>query len=210
MAVFNAGAQVRIVGRIHGQLTVNVLNFGTETPFVRDTVVPDLQALANAVLQCVVQVLLPAITSDWRVERVTAKHIYPETTDEVEVSAPANSVGQLGPASHSFACTLLSIKTGGGGRSGRGRLFLPPPGEAQTQNSEIDGPTLVLIAQFVACMSGKFIGAGASTDWRMGVFSRKKFGGLFANFNNSFREATVLTPSPLAAIMGTRKVSRGA
>lgn len=206
----NAGVQVRIVGRIHGQQTVNVLNFGTETPFVRDTVVPDLTQIATFVLECVVETLLPAITQDWTLEHVAAKHIYPETTDEVVVVPPGDRVGTQGPASHSFACSLMQIRTGGGGRSGRGRNFLPPCGEAQTTASNIDGPTLIFLAQFLACMTGKFVGANATTAWRLGVFSRKKFGGIFANFENSFRPATTLSVSPLAAIMGTRKVGRGA
>lgn len=208
-APWTAGAQVRIRGRIHGQQTVNVLHFATNLGWSVDTIHVNLEALAQHVLECLVQTLLPVVTSDWTLEGVDAKGIYPQTTDEVTVVPAGASAGQKSPVSTSFEATLMHIRTGGGGKSGRGRNFLPPSGEAEIANSIIDGPTLILWANFLTCLTNKFIGAAPSTEFRLGVFSRKIFGGILGNFDNAFREGKNLSVSNVVAVMGTRKVGRG-
>jgi hypothetical protein len=207
---FQKGVQVEIHGRMHGSKTVNVLNFGADAPFVVDNYPEDLTDLLTRVLDCVVQSLLPGVTQDWTCEFVKGKFISPQVTDELTIQANVGSTGQLGPASASFEATLMDIRTGGGGKSGRGRNFLPPPGEAATAQSTIDGPTLILLSQFLLCMTQKFVGPNSSSIWKLGVFSRKIFGGIFANFNQAFRPAVTLTVSPILSIMGSRKLGRGA
>lgn len=205
-----AGAQVRIRGRLHGQLTVNVLNFATETPWNVDTISVDLTALAQAVLDCLVQTLLPVVTSNWTLEGVDAISIYPEKGHQVTVLPQAAAVGAKSAVSTSVESFLVNIRTGAGGRRGLGRAFFPPPGEAEIANSIIDAPTLVLMLQFLACLSGKFMGANPTTAWRLGVLSRTDMAGILGNFPNSFRQAVTLEPSNVVAVMGTRKLGRGA
>lgn len=209
-APWAAGAQVRIKGRIHGQVTNNVMHFATNT-VVNDGPLFDafLLALANAVAQCVIDTLLPAVSQDWTFEGVDARRIYPSATDPIDATEDVGGIGALGPASVSFASSLLQVRTGGGGRRGRGRAFLPPAGEAQTANSAIDGPTLALLAQFAACVAGKFIGAGATEQWRIGVYSKTNDNEAAGTFDNSFREAISLQPSTSVACMRSRKVGHG-
>lgn len=197
---FTTVAEVTVVGSIHGQETVNVWHFGRETPWNVDTIIADLVALCQALAQCIVDTLLPAVTSDWRFLRIKARTILGGESDEVEVPAQGNAIGQLGAASHSFACALLNLKTGGGGRSGRGKKFLPPVGEANVTASEIDPATLVLLAAFIACLVEKFFGNPAESGWNVVVWSRK---------NNSAREVKSIIPSPHESIMGTRRIGRG-
>ena len=209
-APWNAGAQARIIGSIHGQTTVNVMNFATndsiEDEGALDTI---LLALAEAVRDCVIDTLLPAVSQDWTFVQADAKRIYPVTSDPIVATAPGGSVGELGVTSVSFAASLLNIRTGGGGRRGRGRVFLPPAGEAQIANSALDGPTLVLIAAFAACVAVKFMGADPETPWHLGVLSRKNLTGVGGNFDNSFRPATSLNPVANVAVMGSRKIGHG-
>jgi len=206
-----AGAQARIHGELHGQQTVNVLNFATNSSILDG---PALDALllqlATALLDCVIDTLLPAVTIDWRAISTDAKRIYPVVSDPIIATADAGQVGELGVTSVSFSASLLSLRTGGGGRKGRGRLFLPPAGEAQIAQSEIDGPTLALIAAFASCLAGKFLGASPTTDWRLGVLSRKTAGATLAAFDSGFRVCTQLSPVGSVACMRSRRKGHGA
>lgn len=206
-----AGAQGRIIGEIHGQQTVNVIHFATNDQIQDegnlDTI---LLQLAEALLDCALTTLLPATTADWKLIRCDAKRIYPTPSDPIIATAPGNSVGTLGATSASFLASLISVRTGGGGRRGRGRIFLPPAGEANIAQSAIDGPTIVLLTAFAACLAGKFLGAGPSTPWRLGVYSRKNDAAATGTFDNSFRIATSLNPVADVACMRSRRKGHGA
>lgn len=210
---WSAHAIGRIHGEIHGQQTVNVLHFATNASIL-DVPPPDplLLQLAEALLECAIDTLLPAVTQDWRLVKTSASYVgtvNPVVTDTLEATAPPDSVGELGPTSVSFIATGVEIKTGRLGRRGRGRMFLPPAGESNLTASEIDAGTLVLIAAFLTCLAGKFLGASPSTDWRLGVYSRTIGGVGFANFDNAFSVAAQLSPRGTAFVIGRRKKGRG-
>lgn len=212
-APWNAHAIARLKGELHGQETVNVWHFATNSALGGGADVALLVALAAAIMQCVETVLLPAVTQDWNVTLVETQYVGTvtggTTTDPV-VQAPAGAgVGQLGPTSVSFAATLMQLRSGVAGRRGRGRSFMPPPGEAQIASSTIDDPTLTLFVAFMNCLLGKFTGAGATTDWRLGVYSRKTGGGIFGNFDAAFHEVKQLTVSNKLAVISRRRVGHG-
>jgi len=206
-----AHAQCRIIGEIHGQETVNVMHFVTNDQ-IQDEGALDtlLLQLATAMLACVIETLLPAVTQDWKCIQCDAKRIAPTPSDPIIATADAGSVGALGPASVSFAASLVSVRTGGGGKQGRGRIFLPPPGEAQTTASSIDPGTLALITAFLNCVAGKFMGTNATTPWRLGILSNKHRTSVGGTYDNSFREATSLNPRQDLAVMRSRRKGHGA
>jgi len=210
-APWTQGARVRILGTLHGSQTVNVLHFATNTQIndniARDTLI--LQLLAQ-VLACVTDQLLAGVTSEWQCTGIEGTAIAPVLSDPQFSAAPPGTVGTLGPCSASFIATLVAIKTGVGGRTHRGRFFLPPAGESNTNLSILDGEAMTQLNEFITCIAGKFIGAGASTPWRLGVLSRKTLKNSPANFDAAFTEATSLVVSDVAAIMGSRKKGRGA
>lgn len=207
---YSAVAEVKIIGEMHGSQTVNVMHFGT-TSAINDEAGRNqlLHDLIVAVAACVVDFLLPAVTSDWRFLRVDVKDISANLFNEDTVAPETVSVGELSPCTASFISTLLNVKTGGGGKSGRGKKFLPPPGEAESTASSIDPGTVTLILAFVNCVIEKFVGAGASTAWRFGILSRKVLASAGGSFNTAFREATTITVNPVLAKMGSRKKGRG-
>lgn len=209
-APWTAGAQCRIVGEIHGQQTVNVMNFATNAAILDqgelDTL---LLALAAAMLDCAITTLLPAVTQDWTLIQCDAKRIAPVSSDPILATAPPGSVGELSPSSVSFAASLVSVRTGGGGRRGRGRIFLPPPGESEVVQSAMDAPTLALITAFLECVAGKFMGVGATEDWLLGVYSRKNDSEVAGTFDNSFRLATSLNPVANLSVISSRKKGHG-
>lgn len=208
-APWSHGAQVRIIGQMHGQNTVNVLNFATNTVVNDGDFGAILQALAEAIQDCILTTLLPAVTSDWRFVRVEAYMIYPQRSNPIIVSGTPANVGELSATSVSFASSLVIVRSLQGGRSGQGRWFLPPPGEDEMQSSLINDATLVLLATFLACVAAKFMGTSPSTDWRLGVLSRKQAGPTNAQFDTGFHLATGLNPKAEAAVLVSRRLGNG-
>jgi len=215
-APYSGGVQVRIKGTLHGQDTVNVLNFATNTA-VSDAGAAQtlLEALLAAVIACIIDTLLAAVTSDWTLTGVDGRYIFVNGvggigTDPIEgtlVDGP--QPGEGGACSVSFASALVNIRTGQAGRSGRGKMFLPPPGEGNTTNSAMDGTATTAFQAFITCMVGKFIGAGATEDWRLGVLSTKLLAGSSANFNTAFHEATSMSLKNDLAVLSRRKKGHG-
>lgn len=204
------GARVRIVGFIHGQETVNVLHFATNE-VINDGGLLDaaLLALAEAVVDCIVTALIGCVSSDWRLDHVEAQAIFPTLTDPVVSTTNTGTVGGDAATNVSFAASLIQVRTGGGGRSGRGRMFLPPPGDSGQSQSVLSGDIQNCLTGFLTCLAGKFGGASPSTNWHLGVLSRKGLKAVGGTFDNSFRVATQLTPAAQVAIMSSRKVGKG-
>ena len=204
------GSRVRIIGQIHGQETVNVLHFATNT-VINDGGPLDaaLLLLAEAVVDCIVGSLLQCISSDWRLVQVEAQNISPTLTDPVVSTPSTAAVGEGATTNVSFASTLVQVRTGGGGRKGRGRIFLAPVDDASQVQSTLTADAETCLDTFLNCLKGKFMGPGATTDWHFGVLSRKTLTAVGGTFDNAFREATQLTPAHDVAIMSSRKVGKG-
>jgi hypothetical protein len=203
--------QARIIGRIHGQQTVNVLNFGSdEAAADNDALVAILVQLATQILLCVTTSLLSAVTEDWTVETVEAKQLHPALSDPVQVSAAPDTNGNLAPTNVSFAATLVNIRTGGGGRRGRGRIFLPPMGDASITNSVLSDATAgQFLTDFLECMSDKYIGPSKTENQSLGVLSRKAIATGTA-FGDALRPATTLEANQTVSVMRSRKLGHGA
>jgi len=204
-------AEVTVIGSLQGQACVNRWHFGTSTAHVdTDDWELVLIQLANAMLQCVVEKLLPAVTSNYTAIRVEAKNVGPLVSDPAIATANPGSVGLLGPTSVSFASTLVNLRTGRDGKRGRGKKYFPPPGEANVTDSEVDEGTLISLAEFLACVAEKFVGAGATQEWVLGVVSQKDRKSVGGNYLNSFRAVKQMNPSALLAVKASRKKGRGA
>jgi hypothetical protein len=203
--------RVRIVGTLHGSQTNNVLHFASQGPdFQPDALIALAIQLGTAVLACVVETLLPAVTSDWNCTSVETQVIHPNLTDAQIVSPQVSGQGQRGPTSVSFAAQLMNLRSGIDGRRGRGKLFLPPPGESDIEASITAAPTMDLYAAFLACIAGKFIGAAATEDFRLVVYSRKDDDGIGQTPLSSSRLVQSLQAKSTVARCGSRKLGVGA
>jgi hypothetical protein len=208
-APWAAGAEARIVGQLHGQDCINVLHFATNQEVLDQAGIDALLlVLAEALADCVRTSLLPAVTQDYTWLHCDARRIFPTTTDPIVATANAGEIGERGPTSVSFAAMLVNKRTGGGGRRGRGKMFLPPPGEADITASSLDPALVALLIPFLTCLAGKFLQA-ATTPWRLGVYSRTQDLAVGSDFNNSFREITQMTPAVDLAKMGSRRKRLG-
>lgn len=210
-APWAAGAELTVFGEIHGQRTNNVFHFGTnlvgwDDPNAANDALVDL---ATAMLECFVQHLLPILSNDFRLIGASAKGIHPTLKEPVVVAAAANSIGAGEDANNSFSAILVNLRTGQGGRRGRGKKFLPPAGDDAMNQSEVDGPTLIAVGAFLTCVAGKFLGAAPTTEWRLGVLSKTDLKAVGGTFDNSFRIVTTMTPSIDQAVMSSRRKGRG-
>lgn len=203
--------ECRTIGKLENQDYVNVVHFADDTNLVPDVdPTPLLVALAEAYILCWVQHMLPVLTPSFVLEKVTAKMISPEVGDEVEVSTGAGP-GQASSVDGlpSFCSVKVEKKTGGGGRSGRGRMYLPPLPESRTTNSILDADGKTAIQAFLACIIGKFVGASKTTQFEIGVLSRKPIINPLSGLDVNFRGCTQIVLSDHLAIMGRRKVGSG-
>ena len=209
-APWGAGAQARIKGHVHGQQTLNVLHFATNEEILDagalDTILLELTA---ALVECVIENLLPAVTNDWTFTGADAKRIFPALSDPVESNAAPGVVGTGGVGYVSFASTLVALRTGIDGRKGRGRMFLPPPPEPDVATSAVDSSFTDAVVLLLTCMAEKFMGTSPTTPWRWGILSRKDLSAVGGTFNTAFRQIVSTSVRPNVSCIRSRKVGQG-
>lgn len=207
-----AAFRVKIVGRIHGQTTNNVLHFRA---MIADLVTPEsnnslLQQLLTAIMECVIDTLLPAVTTDWTFIRSEAQMLLPQVTDPIESTAQGNLTGARTNSNVSFCASLVNLRSGVGGRRGRGKIFLPPGGDLDMTNSVLSDDLTDLLEAFLLCMFGKFVGPTKTTPFEWGVLSRKDMEGVTgANAFDAIRPIVNAAPNQVAAKIGSRKLGSG-
>jgi hypothetical protein len=205
MAQYARIVQVVIKGRLHSQETNNVLHFGT------NAVNPIYLNLLLDIIDCL-RTQRAAFSSNLTIEKLTARELFPVALDELEKSPDPALVGSGLPALPSFNAVLISLSTGLGGRSNRGRLFMPGVIGNDVQNSKMDSFGLAKWQAFVACMVGKFVGAAADVDSKVfnwGVLSRKNSGVNFATADVAFNRVTSAQVKDVIATMHSRKLGVG-
>lgn len=202
--------QVRIVGSMEGQQTNNVLHFMAAAP------IDDVELrLIKALVQCIVTHLLPVHTSAWTFQRVIWKRVNPTLgVENIYVPPEAGNGGGSGSALPSYCSAVVSIRTNEGGRSKRGRMYLPGIPESDTQVSSLDTemPFWEAIVAFVACVATKFILGDPvpANSFQMMVYSRKLGGSTFPYQNAGFTAVKSLLPVQQLGTTRSRKVGRGA
>jgi len=204
--------EARIKGELHGSQTINVIHFGSnEAAADNEALVALMVQLATAIILCAIQQLIPAATSDWTLVGVDVKQLHPAVSDPIEVAADAGTVGEAGTVNTSFEAILMRRKTGGGGRKGRGRNFLPPPGDVHLANSLLSaGSSANFYSGFIQCLTAKFLGSGATENYRIGVLSRTWLKTHPSDFDTAFRECTELAIEQRVSCLRSRKLGHGA
>lgn len=202
--------QVRVQGRMEGQVTNNILHF------LAATSIDDVELrLIVALAECFITHLLPVVTSAWTLEQFVWKRVRPTLGVEV-VSTPAGIGPGTGSASAlpSFVSAVLSIRTATGGRSHRGRMYLPGVTEPATLVSALDTSNAfwTALVAFAACVTTKFIlgDPPAANSFQMEVYSRKLGGSTFPYGAAGFTAVTSIKPVQQLGTTRSRKVGRGA
>lgn len=205
MAEYARIVQVVIKGRLHSQETNNVLHFGT------NTVNPAYLQLLLDIIDCL-RTNRAMFSDQLTIEKLTARELFPVPLDEIELTPDPALVGSGLPALPSFNAALISLSTGLGGRSNRGRLFMPGVIANDVANSKISSTGLAKWQAFVACMIGKFVGSAEDVDqktFNWGVLSRKNSGVNFATANDAFHRVKSAQAKDVVATMHSRKLGVG-
>jgi hypothetical protein len=203
--------QVRVVGRVEGQETNNVLHFSCASGAGDADVALHL---ITVLLQCYITHLLPVLTSKWSLEKAVWKRVAPTLGPElVTVPTGTTSGGGSANALPSFAAGVISLKSILGGRSHRGRMYIAGIPETATTDSFLNAadPFWTAMLAFANCIVSNFIiGDPVGTNsWQMMIYSRKLGGAHFPYGNAGFTAIKEVLPNQLVGTMRSRKVGRG-
>jgi hypothetical protein len=200
--------QVNVQGFIENQECENVLFFRSQAldPNMENNIFQDI-------IECIVQGLVPKLSKEYRFSQLSAFRVTPTVGPVVEVFAGVG-ISTDGDASGdslpSFVSALISLHTTRGGRSGRGRMFIPGVAEGDTVASSINvnGPLWAALVAFVACMIGKFLTKDVPVggNWEWGVMSRKIGGRKPPFLAAGFAPITRAVPKRMLATTRSRKV----
>lgn len=200
--------QVNVQGFIENQECQNVLYFRAQAA---DSNMEN--HLFQYLIECIVQGLVPKLSGTYRFDQFTAFRVTPTVGPSVEVfpgAGIATDGAAAGDSEPSFVSALISLHTTRGGRSGRGRMFIPGVAEGDTTASSInlEGPLWAALVAFAACMITKFLtkDLAADGDWEWGVMSRKIGGAKPPFLAAGFAPVTRAVPKRMLATTRSRKV----
>jgi hypothetical protein len=200
--------EVVIKGSQEGAAYRNVLHFRPEATVTDPNLIPHLLALAVAVGECFASALKPHLADEFVYVGTEARQIFPAVTDP-QADATGAGVGGVGVGTlPSFNSMLVEKRTNGGGRRGRGRMFLPAPTEGDADGSSLAQDGIDHVTAFLTCLAGKFIGAGATADNLLVLLSKAEVAG-GASIGNAVRDVTQLVPKTKVACLRRRKVGVG-
>lgn len=209
------------VGEIHevvlkmrqeSQQVLNVLHFRA------DTAVDNMELrLLTALLTCLATVLRPQAASTWQIVGAQGKRVYPDLGPIYEVGPPDPDEVQgesAGDALPTFCSIVVNIHSVRGGRSGRGRMFIPGIPEGASQGSAIPttNPYWTAIIAYLACVAGQFIHDVSDLDpnqLSLGVLSRKLGNSKPPYTAAQWARATKLIPNNLIKTTNSRKIGHG-
>jgi hypothetical protein len=194
--------QVTIHGRMNGNVTNNVLNFGT------NGINPNYVQLCLDIIDCIFTALRSALGDAWSLEKLSAREIFPALADPIDVLPVAATQGTGLPPLPSFSCYLVNLYTGGGGRKGRGKMFLPSVIANSVNGGVVNNDTIAKIVVFLTCMAGKFINQPEPAEpkqFQWGVLSRVTAGANNANAGAALRPITAFKVNPVVAVQRRRK-----
>lgn len=197
-------AELVVKGRLHGQETNNVMHFGFTG------LEPQYAALALAVINCIFTALRPAITEDWTLEMVTVRELWPVKRDPVEVQPQQATAGTGLPGGVSFSSYLIRKRTGLGGRTNRGRIYVAGTIENDVNASRLTDAGLARLQVYVQCLIDTFIPTpGNPKTWELGVLSRKELKAAGATAQTSFTECSNLIAIREVKSMRSRQIGHG-
>jgi len=203
--------EVRVRGSMENQETDNVIHF------VEETATADVELhLILALAECFITHLLPVMSSSWKLVDIVWKKVSPVLGPE-QITVPTGDLIADGNAAAlpSFNSVVISKRTLEGGRSKRGRMFLPGIPEAATLNSSFDTTHAFWagVVAFAACLAEKFINIGeplGSDQFALAVYSRTIGGSTLPFGAAGFTKVSSLSVSQLIGSTRSRKVGRGA
>lgn len=167
--------QLNIFGEIHGQRTQNSFHFRSRETAgeIWDTTLSECQSLLSDFRG----VVLPAIQSfanqDWVARSIILITMVPRHEILLETRISNGNGIQGNDSLPSFCAGLLSLRTGRGGRSGHGRVYLAGVAEDTSSSSRISGENLTQLANVGVVLYGRYGPLGTNDKFEYGIYSRK-------------------------------------
>lgn len=209
-AAINSLWEVRLDGSIEGQKTENVLHFKC----VGASADVSLH-LILVIAACFIDNLLPVLSSAFSFDSITWKQVAPTLgVENVTIPPGAGAGGGNAAALPSYASAVISKRTLTGGRSHRGRMYIPGIPEDQTTGSKITNPSDLWagIAAFIVCVLTNFKHpdpAGGTDLFDLVVYSRKLGGSSFPYGLTGVSDVDNLVPVQDLGTTRSRKLGRG-
>lgn len=194
MSIDGESYQVRIKWLLHGQECLNVLNFVNRGS--QDLITN----LVQPILDCIVDNLLPVLSSDCTLTGADVKVITGSVAQEETVTLDTGNVGAESVDSlPSTNTAVIRLKTSHAGRSGKGRMALPGIPEDKQQSSTLDPAFITAAVAFIACMVAAYVNSDplATPFFHWAVRSRK---------DNAFYPITSASVNTVVGTMRSRKV----
>lgn len=209
-AAVNDLYEVRIIGNMEGSKTYNVLHFKCVGASA------DVNAgLIIKLIACLIDNLVPVLSSAWTFETVNWKKVSPVLGIE-NVTIPQGVLTGGGAATclPSYCSAVVSKRTLTGGRSHRGRMYIAGIPEDQTNGSKFNValPFWLALVQTLACILSVFNfpdPAGATDAFQLVVYSRKIGGSSYPLGLTGVTNVSQLIPDQVIGTTRSRKLGRG-
>lgn len=205
--------EVVLEGRQENQMVLNVLYFRARGA------IADVQlTLIRQMIVCVLTALRPVMGNSYQIVGARGKRVYPDVGPIIEAGLEVGEEAQGGndhDSLPSYVSLCINIHTTRGGRSGRGRHFIPGIPEDASQGSFIplDNPFWIAILAYIACIADSFIHQDELVDankWDLGVLSRKLGNPKPPFLAPQFARAVRLSARNALGTTRSRKVGHGA
>lgn len=165
--------KIILVGELHGQLTQTAFHFKTSENSGQTSYKTEMQETMTDFRTNILPLYSIFCSQEWKGKSIIGVTLIPKSEFFLEDSLPNTVGGQASESLPSFCAGLLSLRTGQGGRSRIGRLYLPGVSEDSVSNSRLEPTYYGLLSNFGAALVTRYGPNGAYPWVRLGVFSRK-------------------------------------
>lgn len=190
-------------GRLHDQLIENVFFFRTKT-----TGSPDNEVLTD-IRTHTWDLLKEDISSEYLCESFTLQELYPTMRDPTELVVEQNA-SLAGLANPTSVASVISLKTGLGGRRNRGRKYMAGLVKEESINSRIDSTRLASMQENWDAVAFWFRLANTSAYTEWGILHRSANGAPVPIAADSFVPITSVVVRSITGTMRTRIPGHGA
>lgn len=205
MANYSDAAIVRVVMRahMHGQLVENVFFVRT-----KNAGIPDTEIAATCRTQ-ILNRMTQEVSEQYVAEAVTVQEIFPTPRDPYELAV--NQAGiQVGEAAPSLVAAIVSLKTGLGGRSNRGRKYIAGLLRDNIDQSIIDAARVTSMQTQFDAMNQFFAAGNNLSNLTWGILHRTKNGAPVPLAATSYTPITSCVVQRVAGSMRSRRPGHGA
>lgn len=208
--------RLNLIGEIHGQLTNNLFHFRGGVNANMNTHANELTNIHSDFITHMLPKIRAFACDDWKAKTLLGVSLIPRPGVLVETRIATGDGLQLNDSLPSFCAGLLSFRSGFGGRSGGGRLYIPGVAEDRSEDSRLEGDYLALLNDIGSTLLTRYGLSGTAFIARFGTFSRRlgvtRSAGppVTLNYNmNGFFPSTTFIARPEIATMRKRMLFRG-